>query len=226
VGDIYSADIKGISSNSVDSLESLSEAAQLALASMAQFKEMNKLDIQPKADSYFNELLSRIDSQNERTHSRVKRHSYEPTDRINSIFYSYEKLASEYGRKNCDAFSESERRLPGDVIYGVNDQFESQSRLALSISHFLSSFYQIINPEEDFPLRNAEKAISEDQLYAEVISAIAADFKVSPFQTNFKIKRTYNLNYESNLNKGCWRGHLLRSQQVQKGQSLFWPIRI
>lgn len=42
----------------------------------------------------------------------------------------------------------------------------------------MSSFYQIINPEEDFPLRNAEKTLSEEQLYGEVISAIAADFRV------------------------------------------------
>ena len=128
----------------------------------------------PQAESYFNEL---VQQSVEKSHSRVKRFSYHPTDRINAIFSAYEQLASDYGRKNCFKFTESERRLAGDVIYGVDRQFESQAKLALSISHFLSSFYQIINPEEDFPLRKAEKSLSEDQLYAEVISAIAADFR-------------------------------------------------
>lgn len=128
----------------------------------------------PQADSFFKEL---VEETQDKSHTRVKRYSYEPTNRINTIFSAYEQLASDYGRRNCEKFTESQRRLSGDVIYNVPTQFESQSKLALSIAHFLSSFYQIINPEEDFPLRNAEKPLSEDQLYAEVISAIAADFK-------------------------------------------------
>ena len=57
-------------------------------------------------------------------------------------------------------FSESDRRLPGNVINGVHIQFEAQSKLALSISHFLSSFYQIINTEEDFPLTPKSQLVS------------------------------------------------------------------
>ena len=175
---IYASGISGISTNSIDSLESLSEAAQLALASLSSSAlNPEALQVAPKAESYFKELVQNLNK--ERTQTRVKRYSYEPTDRLNSIFGAYENLASDYGRKNCHLFSEDEKQLPGDTIYGVSGQFESQAKLALSIAHFLSSFYQIINPIEDFPLRNAEKAISEDQLYAEVISAIAADFRVS-----------------------------------------------
>ena len=186
--EIYSANIPGLTANSVDGLESLNEAAQLALASLSQSSlsksafspssinsNIQSLDAQLKANSFFSELANQENPN--RTHTRVKRYAFQPTDRINSIFSQYEMLASDNGRKNCLAFSESERRLPGDTIFGVPTQFESQAKLALSIAHFLSSFYQIINPEEDFPLRNAEKALSEDQMYAEVISAIAADFR-------------------------------------------------
>lgn len=198
--DIFSAGIPGITSNSVDSWESLSEGAKLALASLATSTAAPTspaaLGGTAKATSYFHELMQNQLSKSESSHSRVKRYAYEPTDRINYIFGAYEQLASEYGRRNCHHFSESQRRLPGDVIYGVATQFESQAKLALSISHFLSSFYQIINPEEDFPLRNAEKTISEDQLHAEVISAIAADFKavgVGIFfdRNKFKKNRAY-----------------------------------
>ena len=199
--DVYSLGIPGISVNSVDSWESLSEGAKLALAAIsstqaptldANNNNPNGNDVLAdalKSTSYFRELSNEHGARHESEspassssssskHSRVKRYSYQPTDRINSIFSSYEMLASDYGRRNCHLFGESERSLPGDTIYGVHTQFESQAKLALSISHFLSSFYQIINNEEDFPLRNAEKPISEDQMYAEVISAIAADFRV------------------------------------------------
>lgn len=184
IEEVLKSGVKGITSNSVDSLESLSEAAILALHSMSTDLQSLQIDPKqnklttPKADSYFSELLEQ-NMKKDKIHSRKKRYAYEPTDRISEIFSQYERLASDSGRRNCSAFTESERTLPGDVIYGVPTQFESQAKLALSISHFLSSFYQIINTEEDFPLRNAEKPISEDQLYAEVISAIAADFRVS-----------------------------------------------
>lgn len=178
--EVFTSDIPGITANSVNAWESLSEAAQMALISYSTTTRSPTLDLNIKAESYFNEILSRIQSeQSQLPHSRLRRGSFEPTNRLNSIFAQYEMLASDFGRKNCQQFTESDRRLPGDVIYGVQDQFESQAKLALSISHFLSSFYQIINPEEDFPLRNAEKALSEKQLYAEVISAIGADFRVS-----------------------------------------------
>ena len=172
--------IKGITSNSVDGFESLSSAALLALASMSQTPSVGmNTDFlaEVKSDSFFGEIARKTMKLDETKHSRAKRYSYEPTSRINEIFAAYELLASDNGRRNCSAFSESQRKLPGDVIYGVETQFESQSKLALSIAHFISSFYQIINPEEDFPLRNAEKALSEDQMFAEVIASVAADFK-------------------------------------------------
>jgi hypothetical protein len=195
--EVYAGNIPGISSNSIDAVESLTPAAQLALASVsadvissqfaASFPTLNNKNTNqmPKADSYFKELVEHL-TQEQQTLRRVKRYSYEPTDRINEIFGQYERLASDYGRKNCHLFSDDERRLPGDTIYGIGTQFESQAKLALSISHFLSSFYQIINPEEDFPLRNAEKSISEDQMYAEVISTIAADFRVRNFNSKLQ----------------------------------------
>ena len=179
VDEILSSGISGISRYSADSVESLSEGALLALATMAELIREEK-DIKPsaKADSFIRELANEKNfGQSEQSHSRSKRFVFEPTDRINSIFSSYEMLASDFGRKNCFSFSHDQRKLPGDVIYGVDVQFESQAKLALSIAHFLSSFYQIINPNEDFPLRNAEKSLTEDNIYAEVISSVAADFK-------------------------------------------------
>ncbi len=139
-------------------------------------REIEPLPEEPSLKSFFSEIEYKV--AHEQRQTRAKRFSYEPTDRVSEIFDSFERLASDNGRASCFSFASSDRRLPGDTIYGVDTQFEPQSRLALSIAHFLSGFYQIVNPNEDFPLRNAEKTLSEDQLYAEVISAVAADFRV------------------------------------------------
>lgn len=172
--------INGISRYSTDSIETLSEESLMALAAMADLNRENQKPDQPptKSDSYFGELVKQ-QLETDKSHSRSKRFAFEPADRINSIFSAYEQLTSDFGRQNCNSFTESQRRLPGDVIYGVETQFESQAKLALSIAHFLSSFYQIINPDEDYPLRNAEKSISEENIHAEVIASIGADFQVN-----------------------------------------------
>ena len=57
-------------------------------------------------------------------------------------------------------------------------KFESQARLALTLSHFLSSFSQIVNPAEDFPLRQAELELTKEQLIGEVLAAAGGDYKV------------------------------------------------
>ena len=78
----------------------------------------------------------------------------------------------------CEWLTEEEMTMPGDVLHDVEVQFESQARLALTLSHFLSSFYQIINPAEDFPLRQAELELTDEQLIGEVLAAAGADYKV------------------------------------------------
>jgi hypothetical protein len=178
-----SQSIEGVTPNLINSIETLSDTALKALVSLQATEEAianfeTKKEMPQGHGSYFGQLLEEQLNKEEKTHSRVKRYSYEPTDRLNAIFAAYELLASDNGRQTCFEKTESQRRLPGDVIYGVDTQFESQSKLALSIAHFLTSFYQIINPDEDYPLRHAERTLSEDQLFAEVISAVAADFKV------------------------------------------------
>ena len=78
----------------------------------------------------------------------------------------------------CELMNEDELTMPGDVLNDVDIQFESEARLALTLSHFLSSFYQIVNPAEDFPLRKAELDLTSEQLIGEVLAAAGGDYKV------------------------------------------------
>ncbi|CAF2861895.1 unnamed protein product [Rotaria sp. Silwood2] len=108
--------------------------------------------------------------------SRSKRFAYEYPTRVISIMQHYDRL--NYNSHICELMTEDELTMPGDVLHDVNIQFESQARLALTLSHFLSSFYQIVNPAEDFPLRQAELDLTDEQLIGEVLAAAGSDYKV------------------------------------------------
>ena len=108
--------------------------------------------------------------------NRSKRFAYEHPTRIASIMQLYDRLNRDPNL--CESMTEDELTMPGDVLNDVDIQFESQARLALTLSHFLSSFYQIVNPAEDFPLRKAELELTDEQLIGEVLAAAGGDYKV------------------------------------------------
>jgi hypothetical protein len=128
--------------------------------------------------SFSGKLVTGFDDKPEdhRKKTRSKRYAYERPTRIASIMQLYDRLNRDPNL--CEFMTEDELTMPGDVLNDVDIQFESQARLALTISHFLSSFYQIINPSEDFPLRKAELELTDEQLIGEVLAAAGGDYKV------------------------------------------------
>jgi len=108
--------------------------------------------------------------------SRSKRFAYERPTRVASVMQLYDRLNRD--PKLCELMTEDELTMPGDVLNDVDIQFEPQARLALTLSHFLSSFYQVVNPAEDFPLRKAELELTDEQLIGEVLAAAGGDYKV------------------------------------------------
>ncbi|CAM4773551.1 unnamed protein product [Rotaria magnacalcarata] len=107
---------------------------------------------------------------------RSKRATDEYPTRIASIMQLYNHL--NYNPHICEFMTEDLLTMPGDVLHDADIQFESQARLALTLSHFLSSFYQIVNSDEDFPMRKAEVDLTDEQLIGEVLAAVASDHKV------------------------------------------------
>ena len=110
------------------------------------------------------------------TANRSKRFAFEHPTRAASIMHTYDRLNRDPNL--CEWLTEDALSLPGDVLNDVDVQFESQARLALTLSHFLSSFDQIVNPAEDFPLRKAELELTDEQLIGEVLAIAGADHKV------------------------------------------------
>lgn len=67
-------------------------------------------------------------------------------------------------------------RLPGNVAHGKDKQFENQARAALRLSHFVSSFLQLIDPKELFAeFRVSDKPLSREQLFGETLSTLVGD---------------------------------------------------
>jgi hypothetical protein len=122
-------------------------------------------------------MSDRFDRKNEqKKNHRLKRFAYESRSRITSIMELYERFNRDPDL--CESMNDDDLSLPGDVLNDIDVQFESQARLALTLAHFLSSFYQIINPAEDFPLRKAELELTDEQLIGEVLAAVGADYKL------------------------------------------------
>lgn len=107
---------------------------------------------------------------------RSKRYAYERPTRVASVMQLYDRLNRD--PQLCEHLTEDELTMPGDVLNDVDVQFEPQARLALTLSHFLSSFYQVVNPAEDFPLRKAELELTDEQLIGEVLATAGGDYKV------------------------------------------------
>ncbi|UJR33524.1 hypothetical protein I4U23_020969 [Adineta vaga] len=131
------------------------------------------ISISSRLTTSFQDIPSKDDQEKA---NRSKRFAYEESTRIGSIMQRYDHL-NQFPNL-CEFMTDDELTLPGDVLNDVDIQFESQARLALTLSHFLSSFYQIVNPAEDFPLRKAELELTDEQIIGEVLSVAGSDFKV------------------------------------------------
>lgn len=80
---------------------------------------------------------------------------------------------------NRTLFSPSELELHGDVGHGIERQFENEARMALRLATFLSSYLQIVDPDEQFgELRLADKPLTEDQLFGEVIATVMSNVRI------------------------------------------------
>lgn len=73
----------------------------------------------------------------------------------------------------------SKLKLPGNFAYGKEQQFEGQARAALRVSHFISSFFQLVEPKEVFAeFRVPDKPLTRDQVIGEALSTLISDRQI------------------------------------------------
>lgn len=70
-------------------------------------------------------------------------------------------------------------KLPGNIAYGKESQFENQARGALRVSHFISSFLQVVDTKEVFAeFRVPDKPLTKDQIIGEALSTLIGDRQI------------------------------------------------
>lgn len=80
---------------------------------------------------------------------------------------------------NCKNYPPDDLILPGDIAFGVEQQFENEARMALRLANFLSAFLQIVDHNEIFSgVRIVDKPFTEDQMMGEVLSLILGNSRI------------------------------------------------
>lgn len=93
-----------------------------------------------------------------------------------------EQIRKSIPREDCNrirTLAPHRLKLPGNFAHGKEQQFENQARAALRLSHFISSFIQLIDPRELFAeFRKPDKPLTKDQIMGEVLSSLASDRQI------------------------------------------------
>lgn len=133
-------------------------------------------NVQPLPEPERNEILSRME-----TATGLSRNSSVTYSRydINQVS---EKVRRPLTREECQVYSTndpSKLRLPGNIAFGKEEQFENQARAALRLSHFISSFLQVVEPKEVFAeFRVPDKPLTKDQVIGEALSTLIGDRQI------------------------------------------------
>jgi hypothetical protein len=73
----------------------------------------------------------------------------------------------------------SKLKMPGNIAHGKELQFENQARAALRLSHFISSFLQVVDAKEVFAeFRVPDKPLTRDQVIGETVSTLIGDRQI------------------------------------------------
>lgn len=133
-------------------------------------------NVQTMSEHDRNRLISRVE-----TLTGLLRNSSSSTSRYD-IHKVAEQIRKPLSRDECQMLSNvdpSKLKLPGNIAFGKEQQFENQARAALRVSHFISSFLQIVEPKEAFAeFRVPDKPLTRDQVIGEALSALIGDRQI------------------------------------------------
>ena len=98
--------------------------------------------------------------------------------------------------KNCHTKSKDELNLRGDISYGAEQQFKNEALMAVRTANFISSFLQVVNPNEVFPgTRIVDKPLNEDQMIGEALAMVMGNTKIWSAGIYFDANQFTNRSY-------------------------------
>lgn len=93
-----------------------------------------------------------------------------------------EKIRKPLSREDCQMLlniDPTKLKLPGNLAFGKEQQFDNQARAALRVAHFVSSFMQLVDPKDIFAeFRVPDKPLTKDQIIGEALSTLIGDRQI------------------------------------------------
>lgn len=119
-----------------------------------------------------------------------------------------DKIRKQLTRDECQAllsneYQKEKLKLPGNIAFGKEQQFENQARAALRLSHFISSFMQLVDPKEVFAeFRMPDKPLTKDQIIGEALATLIGDRQIQGVgiwfdRSQFNLHQQQQQNYPS-----------------------------
>ncbi|OAF69729.1 hypothetical protein A3Q56_02519 [Intoshia linei] len=80
--------------------------------------------------------------------------------------------------RNCQEKTKRDLKLTGDAAFDVERQFKPEAQTALRLAHFVSSFLQNVQPNEEYGNIRGDRYLNQDQLFGEVLANVMGNLKI------------------------------------------------
>lgn len=79
----------------------------------------------------------------------------------------------------CKRYKPEDLQLHGGVMYGAEEFFENEAKMALRLANFISVFLQVSDPKEVYSgKRVADKPLTEDQMIGETLALVLGNSRI------------------------------------------------
>ncbi|KAJ8959523.1 hypothetical protein NQ314_006260 [Rhamnusium bicolor] len=82
-------------------------------------------------------------------------------------------------KDNCKNYKPEELQLHGGAMYGAEEYFQNEAKMALRLANFISAFLQVSDPNEVYSgKRVADKPLTEDQMIGETLALVLGNSRI------------------------------------------------
>ncbi|XP_023016255.1 uncharacterized protein [Leptinotarsa decemlineata] len=80
---------------------------------------------------------------------------------------------------NCKNYKPEDLQLHGGVMYGAEEYFQNEAKMALRLANFISAFLQVNDPKEVYSgKRVTDKELTEDQMFGETLALVLGNSRI------------------------------------------------
>lgn len=82
-------------------------------------------------------------------------------------------------KEKCRRYKPEDLKLHGGVMYGAEEFFQNEAKMALRLANFISAFLQVSDPKEVYSeKRVADKPLTEDQMIGETLAIVLGNSRI------------------------------------------------